>query len=129
MNKIGLDEFIKEHQKNEEKASDLVTYLYQLMDLKKIESPELYKKINLTRQAFSKIISGKTIPSLNTLVKIVLALELSNTQCKKLLKKAGYTLSSSSTFSLVIRYCLENQIYSLIEVNDLLVQKGLEPLE
>ena len=49
-----------------------------------------------------------------------------NHECKYLLKKAGYTLASSSTYALVIRYCIENKIYDLDKVNEYLTQYGYE---
>ena len=68
--------------------------------------------------------SGKHIPSLNNLVKIVFALELNNHECKYLLKKAGYTLSSANNYYLIIRYCVENKIHDLSKLNDLLIENG-----
>jgi len=78
---------------------------------------ELYNKANITKQTWSKLIGGEFSPSLNTCLKIVFALGLDNHECKYLLKKAGYTLASSSTQALIIRYCVENKldIYTLDE--------------
>ena len=52
------------------------------------------------------------------------ALELNNLECKYLLKKAGYTLSSANNYYLIIRYCIENKIYDLSTSNDLLRDNG-----
>lgn len=68
--------------------------------------------------------SGKVTPQLNNLIKIVFALELNNHECKYLLKKARYTLSSSNNYYLIIRYCIENKIYDLSKLNDLLIENG-----
>ena len=64
--------------------------------------------------------------SLETVLKLVFALRLNNQECKYLLKKAGYTLSSASTYSLIIRYCIENKIYDLNKVNDYLEEYGFK---
>ena len=120
-----LDSFIKKHRKNEEKASDFVTYLYSLMDKYGFDkNSDLYNKANITRQHWSLIISGKVNPSLQTIIKIVFVLHASNRECKYLLKKAGYTLASSSEYALIIRYCIENQIYDLDVLNKYLEERG-----
>jgi hypothetical protein len=59
---------------------------------------------------------------------LALALELDNPTCKKLVKKAGYILTSASKFDLVIRYCIENKIYNLMKVNEMLYDMGLDTL-
>ena len=94
------------------------------MDKYGFDAPTLYTKANISKQLYSAIISGKANPSLNTLLKIVFAMKLNNHECKYLLKKGSFTLSSSSTYSLIIRYCLENKIYELYIVNDLLASYG-----
>lgn len=122
-----LKKYILEHKKNEEKSTDFLTYLFKLMDKKGFsKDSDLYKKANISRQNWSSIISGKSTPGLNTTLKIVFALELNNHECKYLLKKVGFTLSSSSNFGLIIRYCIENKIYDLLTVNKYLELYGLE---
>ena len=59
-------------------------------------------------------------------IKIVFALELTNSECKYLLKKAGYTLASSSKYALIIRYFIENGIYDLSELNKTLIEYGFK---
>lgn len=61
---------------------------------------------------------------MNTCVKIALAMRLTNHECKYLLKKAGFTLASSSLFALIIRYCFENGIYDIYRVSDMLAEYG-----
>lgn len=56
-------------------------------------------------------------------------MHLNDHDFKYLLKKAGYTLSSSSEFALVIRFCIENKIYKISEVNRLLEVRNLPYLK
>ncbi len=120
-----LKEYIDKHEANKERSKSFVDYLFYLMKKHGYENDaNLYKKADISRQLWSSIISGKSKPSLETSLKIVFALHASNRECKLLLKKVGYTLSSSSRLSLIIRYCLENEIYDLIEVNNYLEQYG-----
>ena len=122
-----LEEYIKEHTQVKEKAVDFVTYLNSLLDKYGYDkSSNLYNKANISRQLWSSIISGKSNPSLNVCLKIVFALKCDSHECKYLLKKAGYTLPSSNKYSLIIKYAIENRIYDLNEVNDMLIEYGYE---
>ena len=125
----NLKTYIERHRQNEEKKKDFAEYLYALMDERNIKKPStVYVKANVTKQAWSNIVSGKVTPSINTCIKIALTLKLNNHECKYLLKKAGYTLASSSVYSLIIRYCFENKIYDICSVNDYLAEYGYPPL-
>ena len=125
-----LNEYIKRHRQNKEKQLDFTEYLYSLMNEKNVKKASyVYTKVNITKQAWSNIISGKVNPSLNTCIKIALILKLDNHECKYLLKKAGYTLSSSSVFGLIIRYCFENKIYDIYTLNDYLEEYGYNPID
>lgn len=120
-----LKAFIEKHQSNKEKSSSFVEYLYSLMDKYGFENAsDLYNKANISRQLWSSIISEKSNPSLNVCLKLALAMEVTNHECKYLLKKAGYTLSSSNKFALIIRYAIENKIFDVYKVNELLEQNG-----
>ena len=90
-----LEEFIKRHQRNTEKSSSFVEYLYSLMDKYGYKNAaDLYNKANISRQLYSSIISGNSNPSLNVCLKLAFALQVDNHECKYLLKKAGYTIRS-----------------------------------
>ena len=121
----SLEEFIKKHQASREKTFSFVEYLYSLMNKYGFDNPsDLYNKANISRQLWSSIISEKSNPSLNVCLKIIFALKATNHECKYLLKKAGYTLASSNKFALIIRYAIENKIYDIDDVNNLLEKNG-----
>lgn len=120
-----LNEFIAKRQSNKEKSSSFVEYLYLLMNKYGFENAsDLYNRANISRQLWSSIISEKSNPSLNVCLKIALTMKVTNHECKYLLKKAGYTLSSSNKYALIIRYAIENKMYSIEAVNDLLEKNG-----
>ena len=51
---------------------------------------------------------------------VCFGLNLNIAESRRLLKSEGYALTNSSISDLVIRYCIENTIYQLAEINYLL---------
>ena len=120
-----LKDYIIRHRKNKEKTISFVDYLYSLMNKYGFENAsDLYNKANVSRQLWSSIISEKSNPSLNVCLKLAFAMQITNHECKYLLKKAGYTLASSNEYALIIRYAIENKIYDIYDVNKLLEENG-----
>ena len=98
-----------------------VEMLLRLIDEQNLTDSEIYHRAHLDRRFFSKLRSDRFYkPKKKNVIALALALHLDNPTSKKLIKKAGYILTSSSKFDLVIRYCIEHQIYDLIQVNQLL---------
>lgn len=115
------------HTKNKEKGISFASYLYQLMDKYSFtKASTFYNKAHISRQLWSSIISEKSNPSLSVCIKIVFCLHANNHECKYLLKKAGYTLPSSSKYALIIRYAIENKIYDIHQLNQILIAYGYE---
>ena len=117
-----LENFIKEKNTGKE---TFVQMLLRIIDEKGLTDVEVYKRANLDRKYFSKLRCDINYKPKKTVVcALALALELDNPTCKKLIKKAGYILTSASKFDLIIRYCIENKIYELYKVNELLLEQG-----
>ena len=82
---------------------------------------EIYTRARVDRRHFSKIRSDATHqPRKTTVVAFALALRLSADETQTLLASAGYTLSSSSHFDLIVRFFIEHGIYDLLKLNDAL---------
>ena len=95
--------------------------LLKIIDQRGLTDSEVYRKADIDRRHFSKIRSNVDYrPRKKTALALALALELNLDETLDFISKAGYTLSSSSRFDLIVRYCIENEIYDLIEVNALL---------
>ena len=119
-----LKQFIESQTNDKIRSMSFIEYVYFIMNNKDLKASDVYNSVDIDRRTWSKIISNKIKPSLEMAVKIAIGLKLSNEECKILLKKLNYTLSRSSEFSLIIRYCLENKIYDLIKINEMLYSKG-----
>ena len=97
-----LDKYIETQRNDKIKTMPFIDYIYFIMDMKNLTPSEVYKNADIDRRTWSKIISNQMIPSLEMTVKIAIGLQLTNEECKILLKKLNYTLSRSSDFALVI---------------------------
>ena len=109
---MSLQEFIKQ------KDAGFSETLLSLIQAKGVKNSAIYKKANISKQHFSKIINDPNAkPSKPTAIALALALELNLAETRDLIGRAGYALTNSSTFDLIIRYFIEHKRYDVIEIN------------
>ena len=96
---------------------------------KGLSPTELYKAAWIDKRLYSKIMTTANYrPSKNTAIAFGLALRLKTDEFTRLLQNAGYALSDSSISDLVVRFCVEREIFDLHDVNALLLQADQKTL-
>lgn len=102
--------------------------LLRLIKERGMTNAEVYKKANLDRKLFSKILCSKDYhPRKQTVLAFAIALELNLDETKDLLARAEYALSPGSKSDLVVEYFIVHEIYDVFTINAALFEYG-QPL-
>lgn len=120
--KQSLEDFIKLDE-------SFALKLIKLIDAKGISDVQCYKKANVSKQTWHKLMTDKHYkPNKKTAISFAVALELSLDETQNLLSSVGFILSDSNLFDVIIKYCLENEIYDVFEIDSALFKYDQETL-
>ena len=114
---VDLDSFLKK------KDAGFVETLLELIQKSGHKNSTIYKRANISKQHFSKLINDpKAAITKPVAVALALALELDLAQTRDLIGRAGYTLTNSSYFDLVIQFHIEKKQYNVVQINCILYE-------
>ncbi len=106
-----------------QKDAGFMETLLELIAKSGRKNSEIYKKANISKQHFSKLLHDpKAAVTKPTAVALALALELDLQQTKDLIGRAGYTFTNSSIFDLIIQFHIEQKIFNVIAINVVLYE-------
>lgn len=101
-------------------------YLMYLIQDKKMENAEVYKRAIVDKKIFSKIKNNVDYhPQKLTALCLCVGAKLNLDEAKDLLARAGYALSPCDKTDIIFSYFIENEIYDMIELDIQLEEHGL----
>lgn len=114
-----IDDFLQESFEEDGVAKRLNLYMYE----RDITTAMIYKRCFVDRRLISKIAGGTNYhPSKNTMLALCIGLQLNLQEGEEFLLLAGYSFSNSSKYDLIIKFMLQNEIYDLDTINEMLYQ-------
>ena len=116
---LRIDDFLRQQ------GETFSQMLLRMIDERNLKDSQVYRDANIDRRLFSKIRGDEDyIPSKKTVICFCMALQLDLSEAKRLLEVAGYALSTSSRFDLIIMYLLENKELNVVFANIVLDKYG-----
>lgn len=126
---LNLNREIKPFPKEKSFHELLYEFLDRHFPQKDEKVTEIYKKVNISRSHWSKMLSDPNYqPKVDTVFKLIFAFELSMKDAKRFLASAGYAFNRSKAFDLVLLGALDQKIYLLGEIDRALFEHAKKTL-
>jgi DNA-binding Xre family transcriptional regulator len=121
LNSSGMSQYICEI----DKTKTISALLYHYLEIKRLKNRDVYRKIYMKADTFSKILSGKNDSvKKENVMKLCIGLELTLEQAKEFMASESYDFSPSKMLDVVIKSCLYHRIYNPVCVNIELAENG-----
>ena len=99
--------------------------LRRIIREKNLIESDVYKRANLTKQAFNGIYNEGKVPKKNNVLALCIGLRLNIDEADDFIEKAGYSFSRDNKHDYIVRYFLENGIYDVYKINEILINEDL----
>lgn len=106
---------------NQSKTMNFRDLLFSFIDRSGEKDSDVYNRAGIDRRLFSKLrCSADYNLKKENILKLCVSLKLDLNDTNELLESAGYSLSTTNDFDLILRYCLTNSIYDMQTINEYL---------
>lgn len=99
--------------------------LRRIIREKNLIESDVYKRANLTKQAFNGIYNEGKVPKKNNVLALCIGLRLNIDEADDFIEKAGYSFSRGNKHDYIVRYFIENEIYDVYKINEILINEDL----
>jgi hypothetical protein len=121
---LTINDFVKKQLQN---FNDILrNYIKNYNKQHNTKDSDIYKKANIPKEHFNKIINQKIKPQKKPLIALGIALDLTKNEMEKLLNSAGFAFTNTSKFDIIVIFCLGKNIRDIITINELLYENGEE---
>lgn len=97
--------------------------LINILKRKNISNSQCYKKAHIDRRLFSKICSNNDYrPAKRTALALAIALELNLDETRDFIGAAGFSLSHSLLFDVIVEFFISKGFYDVFEINQVLYE-------
>ena len=116
----SLNKFLSQN-----KTKSFRELLFSFIDRSGLKDSDVYRKAGIYRRLFSKVRCNENyVLCKENILKLCVSLRLNLDDTSKLLESAGYSLSTTNNYDLILRYCIINKIYDIDTVWGYLLDYG-----